>query len=61
VRARVRHTGRVDAPQEHDEDEGYEGVPYGGLDGSRFDWFWFGITWLTVPLFVAYVVYRVVT
>jgi hypothetical protein len=47
--------------EQSDTDEGeYYGEVYGG-HGSRFDWFWFAVTWLTVPLFVAYLVYRIVT
>jgi hypothetical protein len=46
---------------EHGEDvEGeYYGEIYGA--GARFEWFWWGATWLTVPLFAAYLVYRIVT
>ncbi len=40
----------------HDEGE-YFGEPYGSRS-SRFDWFWFAVTWLTVPLFIAYVFWR---
>lgn len=38
---------------------GYHGEVYGS--DSRFEWFWWIVTWLTVPLFVAYLVYRLVT
>ncbi len=43
-----------------DDDEGeYYGEVYGS--GAGFEWFWWGATWLTVPLFVAYLIYRIVT
>jgi hypothetical protein len=42
------------------EEGEYYGEVYGG-QGSSFDWFWFAITWLTVPLLVAYLIYRFVT
>jgi hypothetical protein len=46
-----------------DADDDAEGEYYGELYGqdSRFEWFWWACTWLTIPLFVAYLVYRVVT
>jgi hypothetical protein len=46
--------------QTESEDGQYYGEVYGG-QGGRFDWFWFAVTWLTVPLFVAYLIYRLVT
>jgi hypothetical protein len=46
-----------DMEPEHEGE--YYGEVYGA--GARFDWFWWGITWLTVPLFVAYLIYRLVT
>jgi hypothetical protein len=44
-------------------DDPEEGEYYGELYGSdsRFEWLWWAITWLTIPLFAAYLVYRVVT
>jgi hypothetical protein len=50
---------RDDAPAEPDEDGEYYGEIYGS--NSRFEWFWWAATWLTVPLFAAYLVYRIVT
>jgi hypothetical protein len=41
----------------HDDEGEYYGEPYGSRS-SRFDWFWFAVTWLTVPLFIAYVAWR---
>jgi hypothetical protein len=43
--------------------DGQEGEYYGEVYGSnaRFEWFWWAVTWLTIPLFAAYLVYRVVT
>lgn len=52
----------MDAQPDPDEGEPdgegeYYGEPYGS-GSSRFDWFWFAVTWLTVPLFIGYVVWR---
>jgi hypothetical protein len=46
--------------EDRSEEGEYYGEVYGG-QGSRFDWFWFAVTWLTVPLFAAYLIYRIVT
>lgn len=47
--------------EEHIEEQ--EGEYYGEVYGSddRFEWFWWGATWLTVPLFAAYLIYRLIT
>lgn len=49
----------------HDQTDQHtdEGEYYGEIYGSNagFEWFWWGATWLTVPLFVAYLIYRIVT
>ncbi len=50
--------GHAPSPSEEDEGE-YYGEIYGS--SNRFEWFWWAVTWLTVPLFVAYLVYRIVT
>lgn len=60
---------RGDAGDAHDGDREpgdavdgeYYGEPYGSRGDGRFDWFWFAITWLTVPLLIAYMAYRVLT
>lgn len=44
--------------QEPDEGE-YHGEVYGS--NARFEWFWWAVTWLTVPLGIAYLVYRIAT
>jgi hypothetical protein len=44
---------------EDDEQGEYYGEVYGS--GARFEWFWWAVTWLTIPLFIAYFVYRFLT
>jgi hypothetical protein len=50
--------GRMD-DQQREDDGGYHGELYGA--NARFEWFWWAVTWLTVPLLAIYLVYRAVT